>query len=85
MLTFIIPPVKIWFFTVTLFQSTIYRSREFAEGMGGIFSLLDQLEDELSKKKAAKLAPSPKIVGGSKAYEGQFPFAASLKIKNLNR
>ena len=53
--------------------------------MGGIFSLLDQLEDELSKKKAAKLAPSSKIVGGSKAYEGQFPFAASLKIKNLNR
>jgi len=66
-------------------ESTIYRSREFAEGMGGIFSLLDQLEDELSKKKAAKLAPSSKIVGGSKAYEGQFPFAASLKIKNLNR
>ena len=52
------------------------------EGMEGLFELLDQLEEELSKDLRA---PSSKIVGGDKAYEGQFPFVASLKIKNFDR
>ena len=68
-----------------LFKKTTFRSTEFREGVEGIFSLLDRLEAELSKEKAAEEAPSWKIVGGSEASRGQFPFIASLKIKYLNR
>ena len=55
--------------------------------MDGLFSLLDRLEDELSLgvDVASQLFPSWKIVGGSKATPGMFPFVASLKIKKLNK
>jgi len=63
----------------------IYRAKEVQEGMEGIFSVLDRLEKQLSKNKPPQLVPSGKIVGGTNATQGMFPFVASLKIKNLNR
>jgi secreted trypsin-like serine protease len=53
--------------------------------MEGIFSVLDRLEKHLSKNKPPQLVPSGKIVGGTNATQGMFPFVASLKIRNLNR
>jgi len=65
-------------------EAVPHRSREVEAGMEGIFALFDRLEEELSAK-VPQLLPSYKIVNGDEAYEGQFPFVASLKIKNLNR
>jgi len=59
-----------------------YRSREVKEGIEGLFEILNQLDRELSKKIPK---PEAKIVNGRPAYEGQFPFVASLKIRNINR
>ena len=68
-------------------QSTIYRSAELKEGIEGIFSLLDLMERELSLAKATRpaLYQRPKIIGGQEAKEGDFPFIASLKLKNFYR
>ena len=52
--------------------------------MESLFTILDWMETELSLSKiSAFTAPSYKIVGGTPAYPGQFPFVASLKIKSF--
>ena len=52
--------------------------------MESLFTILDWMETELSlSKTAAFTAPSYKIVGGTQATPGQFPFVASLKIKSF--
>jgi len=66
----------------TMFQPVTYRTREVKEGIEGLFEILNQLDKELSKKIPK---PEAKIVNGRPAYEGQFPFVASLKIRNINR
>ena len=65
-----------------MFQPVTYRSREVKEGIAGLFEILNQLDTELSKKIPK---PEGKIVNGRPAFEGQFPFVASLKIRNINR
>ena len=62
----------------------IYRSAELKQGVESLFTILDWMERELSlSKSSAFKVPSPKIVGGSPAQPGQFPFVASLKIKSF--
>ena len=62
----------------------IYRSSELKQGVESLFTILDWMERELSlSKSSAFKVPSPKIVGGSPAQPGQFPFVASLKIKSF--
>jgi len=63
-------------------QPLKYKSREVEEGFEGLFTILNQLDKELSKKVAK---PEFKIVNGLPASPGEFPFVASLKIKNINR
>ena len=64
--------------------SGVYRSVELKQGVESLFTILDWMERELSlSQTAAFKVPSPKIVGGSPAQPGQFPFVASLKIKSF--
>ena len=64
--------------------SGIYRSAELKQGVESLFTILDWMERELSLSKTVAFnVPSPKIVGGTPAQPGQFPFAASLKIKSF--
>ena len=64
--------------------SGVYRSAELKKGVESLFTVLDWMERELSlSQTAAFKAPSPKIIGGSPAQPGQFPFVASLKIKSF--
>ena len=75
---------------------TVYRNTEFKEGVENLLSLLDWMEHTLSLSKQQELdqliqaeeeyiKKIERIVGGSQARRGQFPFAASLKIKGYSR
>ena len=64
--------------------SGVYRSAELKKGVESLFTVLDWMERELSLSKTMGFqVASSKVVGGTPAQPGQFPFAASLKIKSF--
>ena len=68
---------------------TVFRKNsELGAGVQNLFSLLDWMEATLaqSKEKEEFIAQvEDRIVGGEVADGGQFPFAASLKIKGFRK
>ena len=68
---------------------TVFRKNsELGAGVQNLFSLLDWMEHTLALNNDQEeliTQIEDRIVGGEKADEGQFPFAASLKIKGFRK
>ena len=67
---------------------TVFRNSELGAGVQDLFSLLDWMEHTLAVSKEQEdfiTQLEERIIGGEKASEGQFPFAASLKIKGFRK
>ena len=68
---------------------TVFRKNsELGEGVQNLFSLLDWMEHTLAMSKEHEefiAQVEDRIIGGEVANRGQFPFAASLKIKGFRK
>ena len=68
--------------------TVLRKNSELGAGVQNLFSLLDWMEHTLALNKDQEnfLAQvEDRIIGGKVAEEGDFPFAASLKIKGFRR
>ena len=68
--------------------TVLRKNSELGAGVQNLFSLLDWMEHTLALNKDQEnlLAQvEDRIIGGKEADEGDFPFAASLKIKGFRR
>ena len=68
--------------------TVLRKNSELGAGVQNLFSLLDWMEHTLALNKDQEkiiAQVEDRIIGGEVADRGQFPFAASLKIKGFRR
>lgn len=68
--------------------TVLRKNSELGAGVQNLFSLLDWMEHTLALNKDQEkiiAQVEDRIIGGEVADVGQFPFAASLKIKGFRR